>query len=231
MPYPEVRNDHFFPFLTRLQIIGIGLLLLVGLYISSLYNYLLFHSLAEIFSIVIAWMVFAFTWYSRCYLKNNYLLLLGIGFLFIGGLNLVHTLAYKGMDIFQEYDGNLPAQLWIASRYMQSISLLIAPIFIHRKLKVSFAVISYTLISLLLLVLIFTDIFPACYIEGSGLTPFKKISEYIISLILLASTAILIRNREKFDERVLWFLISSILLTIGAELSFTFYFSAMDYPT
>jgi two-component system sensor histidine kinase/response regulator len=55
------------------------------------------------------------------------------------------------------------------------------------------------------------------------LTPFKKISEYIISLILLASIALLLKNREGFDRGVLNLLILSIIFTIGAEVAFTLY--------
>jgi signal transduction histidine kinase len=58
-----------------------------------------------------------------------------------------------------------------------------------------------------------------------GLTPFKKISEYIISLILLASIALLIQRRNKFDTGVLRLLVLSIIVTVGAELAFTTYAS------
>ena len=39
--------------------IAVWVLLLVGLYLSSLYSYLLFHGIAEIFSVIIAGGVFA----------------------------------------------------------------------------------------------------------------------------------------------------------------------------
>ena len=84
-----------------------GILILFGLYLSSLYNYLLFHSLAEIFSIVVACGIFIVVWNSRRILDNNDLLFLGIAFLFIGALDLVHTLGYTGMGIFQGYGTNL----------------------------------------------------------------------------------------------------------------------------
>ncbi|MGZ3525193.1 MAG: MASE3 domain-containing protein, partial [Thermodesulfobacteriota bacterium] len=100
-----------------------GLLILAGLYVSSLYNYLLFHNLAEIFSIVIAFGIFAIAWNSRLFLDNNYLLFIGIAYLFVGGLDLLHTFSYKGMAIFGESGSNLPTQLWIAARYMESLSL------------------------------------------------------------------------------------------------------------
>jgi hypothetical protein len=79
----------------------------------------------------------------------------------------------------------LPTQLWIAARYLQSITLLIAPVYLHRKLNVRFAFTGYISVTILLLVAIFYFYFPDCYIEGIGLTRFKVISEYVISLILL----------------------------------------------
>ena len=115
----------------------VGILVLLGLYLSSLYNYLLFHSLAELFSIVVACGIFMIAWNSRRFLDNNYLLLIGIAYLFVGGFDLIHILAYKGMNIFQGYETNLPTQLWISARYMESLPLLIAPLFLRRKLKVN----------------------------------------------------------------------------------------------
>jgi len=70
------------------------------------------------------------------------------------------------------------------------------------------------------------SIFPDCFVEGVGLTPFKKISEYIIALILLSSIALLIRKRKAFDRGVLQLLAGSLVVTIGSELAFTFYVHA-----
>ena len=207
-----------------------GMLVFLGLYLTSLYNYLLFHSLAEIFSIVVACGIFMVAWNSRRFLDNNYLLFLGIGYLFVGGLDLIHTLTYKGMGIFQEYGTNLATQLWIAARYTESLSLLIAPLFIRRKLKINLLFSSYLLALLLLLLSIFYwNIFPLCFVEGVGLTPFKKISEYIISLILLASIALLLKNRTEFDRDVFKWVVWSILLTIASEFAFTFYMEAYGF--
>ena len=60
-----------------------GVFVLVGLYLTSHYSYLLFHSLAEIFSIVIACGIFMVAINSRRFLDNNYLLFIGIAYLFI----------------------------------------------------------------------------------------------------------------------------------------------------
>lgn len=205
-------------------------LILLGLYLTSLYSYLLFHSLVEIFSIVVACSIFVLAWNARRFLDNNSLLFLGIAYLFVGALDLVHTLAYKGMGVFQGYDANLPTQLWIATRYVQSLSLLAAPLFLRRNLRPHLVSMVYTAFTILLLGAIFYGgIFPACYVEGIGLTSFKKVSEYIISLILLAAIAMLLRNRREFDRSVLRLLVLSIIVTIGSELAFTFYISVYDF--
>jgi signal transduction histidine kinase len=207
----------------------VWIVILAGLYLASLYNYLLFHSLSEIFSIFVACGIFVVAWNSRRFLDNNYLLFLGIAYLFIGGLDLVHTLAYKGMGIFSGYDANLPTQLWISARYIESMSLLIAPFFIPRKLNTRVVFVSYALlVSLMLASIFYWNIFPDCYIEGTGLTRFKKISEYFICLMLMGSIFLLFQKQKEFDKNIFRLLIASIILTIGSELAFTFYIQVHD---
>lgn len=202
------------------------LLVLTGLYLISLRNYLLFHSVAEVFSIVVAGTIFVVAWNSRQWMDNNYLLFIGIAVLFTGGIDLVHTLAYRGVGVFSGYDSNLATQLWIAARYTQAVSFLIAPLFLNRKLRVNLAFLCFALVTILLLTSIFYwKIFPACYVEGTGLTAFKKVSEYIISAIFLASVFLLFRKRASFDKSVFYLLVVSIVLTAGAELAFTTYLS------
>jgi len=61
------KKKCYWPFL-------LGSLLLVGLWVTSLYNYLLFHGIAEIFSIVVACGIFMLAWNSRQFTKNDFLL-------------------------------------------------------------------------------------------------------------------------------------------------------------
>jgi PAS domain S-box-containing protein len=202
---------------------------LLGLYLSSRISYLLFHSLGEIFSIVVACGVFMIALNADRFMKNSYFQVIGTAYLFVAGIDLTHTLAYKGMGVSQGYDSNLPTQLWIAARYIESISLLIAPSFADRKLKMSWVALGYfTGISLLLGSIFYWNIFPVCFVDGVGLTPFKIVSEYVISGILLSSIGVLLRKRQTFDERILRLLIGSVLITIGSELAFTFYVDAYD---
>ena len=200
------------------------------LYLTRLYSYLLFHSIAEIFCIVIAFGMFMFTWNAKEFIKNNYILFIGIAYLFIGSIDIVHTLAYKGMGVFQEYDANLSVQLWMAARYTESITLLIAPLLMTRHFKVNRIFYSYFFLTVILLVSIFYwNIFPVCFVDGVGLTPFKKVSEYIICLILLGSLYLLFKKRDDFDLSIYRLLCISIILTIVSEFAFTFYIDVYGF--
>jgi PAS domain S-box-containing protein len=201
----------------------IGALALPLIYFVSRQNYNLFHSLADGVSIVIAACAFAIVWNSRRLVDNNYYLYTGVAFLFFAFLDLMHLLGNKDMGVFPGY-GNLGPTFYIASRYFLSISLLIAPFFINRKLNTTLMSAAYSLVvSLVLLSVFYWRIFPACIVEGVGLTPFKVVSDYIICLILLGAIGLLLVNRRFFDWRVLRIILSSLILFIATGLTFTLY--------
>ncbi|MFP4589569.1 MAG: MASE3 domain-containing protein [Candidatus Acetothermia bacterium] len=203
---------------------GVLLALTAGAYLLSTYNYLLFHSVAELFSIVVAFGIFVVAWNSRTLHDNDYLTFIGIAFLFVGGIDLIHTLAYEGMGVFPNYGADLPTQLWIIGRYMESLSLLLAPAFFYRKLNYKATFIGYSLTSAVLLLTVFYwKVFPHCFVPGSGLTTFKVVSEYVISAILVGAILLLVYNRDEFDKEVFYFLLAALFLTVFSELLFTFY--------
>ncbi|MBN2185957.1 MAG: PAS domain S-box protein [Dehalococcoidia bacterium] len=200
---------------------------LIGSYITSLHNYLLFHGIAEGFSIVIAFGIFFFAWNSRRIVDNSFFLMIGIAYLFVGSLDFVHTLAYPGMGVFKSGSTNLAAQLWIVARYVESLSILIALVVINRRFKVVPALIGFIAVFCLFLLSIFYwRSFPVCFVDGAGLTVFKIGSEYIISAILLASIFLMWQKRTQFDKNVSKLFIWAMVVTILSELSFTLYTDA-----
>jgi hypothetical protein len=82
-----------------------------------------------------------------------------------------------------------------------------------------------SLCGLILISLFVWPFFPDCFIEGSGLTPFKKNSEYIISLILVGAVVILYRKRKYLDNSSFHLILTALFLTISSEIAFTFYVS------
>jgi len=215
----RLTNSYVFKFILTL------LLFIVGISFTMGYSYLLFHILAEFFSIIIAGIIFVITWNSRDKLDNGYLLLIGISFFFIGGIDLLHTIAYEGMNVFVDYDANLPTQMWIVARYLQAASFVIAPLLITRRINAKTIFGTYFILTASLIILIFSGSFPDCYIEGTGLTSFKIISEYFICLFLFIAIYLLFKKKNHFSREVLLLLYGALLTTILSELAFTAYIS------
>ena len=195
-----------------------------ALFLSSFYSYLLFHSLIEFVTIVIAFALLVLTWNTRRYFTNNFLKILGMGYAFCAAIDLVHTLAYKGMNIF--HDGpNLPTQLWIAARCLQAGCLVLALVFMNRKANDGGIIAAFATATGVLLAAVFHGYFPDCFIEGRGLTGFKIYAEYAISVVLIIALVCLCRSHKKFEHRVEWLVRASVVCTILSELSFTQYAS------
>jgi PAS domain S-box-containing protein len=207
------------------QYIGPALLVLAGLEILSAYDYLLFHTIAEIFSIVIAGCVFIISWNSRDNVDSSAIPLLGAAFLSIAVLDGLHALSYAGMPFFPQYGADLPTQLWIATRYLESFSLLAFTLLMGKRFSLRFTIPGYAAITVGIIVLVFTRIFPECYIPEKGLTGFKVAREYLISLLLLAAMAVIYKRRKIWDRLVYRLIMFSLVSTILAELAFTFYVS------
>lgn len=209
-----------------------ALALLGGLYIAQTYSYLLFHSLVEVFSVAVAAALFMLAWNSRDFVEHHFLLWIGIGYLFVGMIDLVHTLAYSGMGVFPGAGVNLPTQLWIAARFMQAVVLLTAPLFFQRRIRARLAFGGFAAVTALVVLSIFAwDIFPTAWSEAAGgLTQFKIISEFVICGLLLVAVAWFLAWRERLDSGVLVLLVGSIAATLAAELSFTLYTDPYGFP-
>ena len=189
---------------------------------------LLFHTLAELFAITVAVATFMVTWNARRYITSGYLLILGISYFFIAGVDLLHMVAYKGMNLIPGADIDLPTQLWVAGRYLQVAALLIASAFIKRKPNPWGMFIGFGVATLLLLITIAADIFPTAF-GPDGLTSFKIVSEYLIAAGMLVALYLLYSNRSAFDGAVWKLLAGSIVLGIASELSFTLYIDPFGY--
>jgi PAS domain S-box-containing protein len=209
---------------TRLFITALILALTIAvLYILSRNNYPLFHSIVDMATVFIASGVFVVVWTRRRLLDNHYYLFVGIAFLFFGFLDFLHLLGNKNMGVFPEY-GNLGPTLYIASRYVLGISMVIAPLFIKRKINVSLTFAVYSIVVILLMLSIFYwQNFPATYIEGVGLTGFKVISDYVICFLLLGAIGLLWVRRQALDPKVFRVIIYSLIFSILTGLTFTAY--------
>jgi PAS domain S-box-containing protein len=189
-------------------------------------NYPLFHTLAEFYSIIVACCIFVISWNSRKLHENGFFIFLGVASISVAAVDLLHTLAYKGMTVLPGGGAPLATQLWIGGRYLQSVSAILAFFFLRRQLRDAPLVAGFVAFTGSLLASIFIwHVFPACYVEGAGLTPFKIYSEYVIIMMFALSLFILCRERESFDPRVARLIAASFVAFIAGELALTRYIS------
>ncbi|MCI5132659.1 MAG: hypothetical protein D3904_14370 [Candidatus Electrothrix sp. EH2] len=198
-----------------------GLVLTVALsivlFFISRYSYLLFHSLVELFSVIVAVMMFVVAWHTYNFSRNNFLMYLGCGYFWIALLDLLHTLMYKGMTVFPTITGANPAtQFWIAGRSFEALLLLTAPFFLTRPLHRQYALCVFACIAFLLISGIFSGIFPDTYQDGIGLTSFKIYSEYSIVTILILSALFLRTRCSLLPPRIYRIMLIGITLTVAA---------------
>lgn len=197
------------------------LLVLLFLSLFTLLNsFLLFHITVELFSIVIAFAIFVFGWNGRHYINDGALLIVAVGFLAVGIIDMLHTLSYKGMNIFAD-DPNLATQLWILGRFVQVGAFFTSSFFIGKSIDAYRVVAVFALISASLLMVVFYGYFPDCFVEGEGLTPFKIASEYLIIALLIAT--MYRYNNSLMSDHLKKFIRLSLAFAVLAELSFTLY--------
>jgi nitrogen-specific signal transduction histidine kinase len=196
-------------------------------YLSKQQNYVLFHTLVELFSIVIAFAVFIVTWNSRKILDNNFLLLVGISYLFIGALDLMHTLTYAGLNLI-DVPGFPANQFWVATRSIQALTLIAGLLLLRRHMKhradAIFLVYFFICLTVVLSVL-FWRIFPQCFIEGVGQTPFKRRAEYFIIALLAIAALLLNRKKKEFSLTVYRLISLSLFFSVISEGCFAIYSS------
>ncbi len=205
--------------------LGVWPVLLLGglLGLTVLYNFLLFHTLVELFAVLVAILVAVVGWQTYPFSRNDFLMFLAVGYFWIGVLDLLHTLTYKGIGIVEGDAANMATQFWVATRYLEAFVLLAAPVFAVRRLHRGLVFSALGAIAVVISVLIFAGLFPNAFVTGEGLTTFKILSEYLIIGLLFLALWHLWERREQLDRRVFVLLAAAISLTILSEFLFTLY--------
>lgn len=202
------------------------ILVLSALVISINQSYLLFHTIIELLSIVVAFTVFIITWNAKKVLENQYLYFVGIAYLFIGCLDLLHTITFSGLNLINS-DAFYANQFWVATRGLEALTLVAGFYFFKnkKKLNADLLFLGYLLISIIItLSILYWHIFPICYVKGQGQTDFKIIAEYTIIGVLCIAGYLLTIQKKLFDPLVYRLLASSICFSILSEFFFTLYF-------
>jgi PAS domain S-box-containing protein len=192
---------------------------------------LFFHSLIEIFTILIGITMGVVAYFTYQFTKNNFLLYLGIGYFWIAVFDLFHMLTYKGMMIHSVDSANITLTFWIFSRALEAL-LIVTALFINFSILSKTKVFSiFGFYFAFVYWLTFSPYCPDLFIEGVGLTFLKIASEYAIIALLILALFIYKKHKNLLDTTVYQYMIYSILFTIISELAFTLYLDIGDYTT
>jgi len=204
-------------------------------HITSPSSYLVFHNIAEFFSVMVSLSMFGVGWYTYDQSKDRHALLLSIAFLGIGIMDFMHALSYADMPAFiTPNSSNKSTQFWIAVRLFQAVSFLASAYvytdspsrWLSKKILLPFAL----FVSLLVFtgIVFFPAHMPATFIVGVGLTPFKKFSEFLVILLLCAAAVAYWRRIARTGDRLLIYYFAAIVICIMSEIAFVNYTSVFD---
>lgn len=206
-------------------------LLILGLVVCLLWilsreDFLTFHAIVELFTIFISALIALAGFKAKTTPETRYLRLLSTVFLCVAFIDLAHMLTYKGALLSGDLGPNPPTQFWTLGRLIQAIGLTI--VFVcpfqcrHQKAYIR----GLIAVSLAGIVSIYPlSVFPDAFVEGSGLTPFKIYSEYLITALVTVAWSAVWFKRRTLNSIHVPFLMASFALTIIAELCFTQYIS------
>lgn len=211
----------------------IFLCILMGLYYLYNFNYFLFHSLAEIYSCIIAGGILFISMSTYSITKNNYFLFLGIGYLFILTLDVFHTITFGDIVISRNFVYDIDTRFWIAARGLELLTYLISFVFLFKQRK-NFNYYIVLLFYVIVTSILFIDItqlntlIPTMRLS-SGITSIKIHIEYVYSAGFILCCFFLYKARNKMDKSLFVFLEVSMICKIFSELFFTKYLGVSDF--
>ncbi len=204
-------------------------------FVMATASYVVFHNLAEFFSVMVSLSMFGVGWYTFDQSKDRHALFLSAAFLAIGLMDFMHTMSNAAMPAFiTPNSSNKSTQFWIAVRLFQAISFLVsAYVYPDRQgwwLSKRVLMTASLLVSSLVLIGItfFPAYLPATYMAGVGLTPVKKFSEYLVICLLCLATAAYWRRMSRTGDKLLIYYLAAFIIGIFSELHFAVYTRVFD---
>jgi signal transduction histidine kinase len=226
----------------RLLLFGVTALLLLVAAASlpseiqfSAASYLPLHTAIEVFSIVVAWLVFAVGWNTHDEARAGTANWLACAFLAVALLDFGHTLSYSGMPNFVTPASSEKAiHFSFAARAVAAFALLALAVRPWQALKRRsrrYIYLGACLIGVALvhwLFLYYPHWVPRTFVPGEGLTPFKVGIEYVLfAAHLIAAWGFFRRQRQ--DASAMWgYLFAASCLLAAGQLFTTFYSHPYD---
>ncbi len=190
------------------------------------------HLLMELFAIVIAMLVVTVSWHTFDVQDPRSANVLICGFLIVACCDLVHALTYEGMPPFLSSSSTSRAIFfWLMGRTFEIVTMSLiavnwAPAWSRRWSLLLGVVVSCGLVWFGSSEL---DSFPATFVSGQGVTPFKAGYEYLLCLLFISVAALLWRRARQSGQSQYQLLAASCFVMGVGELSFTGYVTPSDF--
>lgn len=218
-------------------ILGLSQWLPVFQRVEFLLHYLPLNIIFEVSAFAIAMMIFGMAWVTQRYRPSWQSLVIGIGFLGIGLLDLSHVLSYQQLpDFVTPNTPDKAINFWLAARALTAAVLLYVALLPSLMEKRATAGQRRTLLLLMLALValvhgwffLLPERVPTTYVVGQGLTDFKVRFEYvIIGAHVLAAFGLVNRYRTEGFLGYLYLAVSAIIMAMG-EYFFTTYIDFTD---
>lgn len=191
-------------------------------------QFVFWHSVAELFSVVVAMLVFVTGYRAILSSRKGAVVLLGVTFLGVGLLDFLHTMSYAGMP--DAMTANTPQKsifFWLAARLLAASAMLVYALLpvvpIVSVLKKRLALVMMLLVVGVLgwVGLFWPDRVPALFVQGQGLTPLKIGLEWLIIALNAATLVVLWRRRDVLANECVMAFGFAVALSAVSELFFT----------
>ncbi len=236
--YFEVSNDYIYIVLTLLIITvtsSISIIFQSEIYtILNISNYLTWHILLEMSSVVFAVIIFNSCYHSYKHTKRLRLLILAVTFFIVGCLDFIHTLTFEGMPNTVARNSNEISIIYcILSRlvmatgiYLSSATKCMKKVKYNEK---SILILSTSLIFILFYIVTYnSQSIPAFFLEGFGLRRLEiNIEYFVIFLQTMAIINYLKRYKRSLNKYII-ILCSGIILIVFSETTFILNKNALD---
>lgn len=234
----EINNDYMYIVLTLLIttiVFSISILFQYEIYnIFNVSNFLTWHILLEVFSVVFAFIIFNSCYHAYKHTKRLRLLILAVTFAIVGCLDFLHALTFDGMpNIVAQNSKEITVIYWIIARLIMAVGIYLSSIATCLK-KIKLGEKNILIVSTLSIFIIFhivtfkATIIPPLFIEGVGLTRLKMNLEYFVMFLQIIAIFNYLKHYRVTANKYLIILSSGIVLMVFSEALFTIYSTMLD---
>jgi len=173
----------------------------------------------SLFSVSLLVGIFMFAWHTRAFITSDYFLLLGLSSLAIALLHSVQMLSHPSVSVLPG-GAEVSARALAAATGFLSISLLIAPTYLVRRLRPVRTHVAYGILCATVLAAIFLVPQPRMSMPSGAPTLFNTGCDAATALILLLGLVRLRPREERLDADVLKTVVAAVAAAIVAQTCF-----------